>query len=268
MAEKCFCHLNGYAVKDSTARKEIEILKEQVNNDNHVDSEARAAALSVLNELNEHKAEEVIDSTARSAILGLEEDINELAGAACNDTTARSAAATANNLAISAGTAATAAQTTANEAKAAAATNANSITGHETRITALETAGSGGGGLSLTEMSYAEVQTFLSDTNNVGRLIYVQDLDNAFGKNFSGFCPVSLKYDELYLNIGKATCECGMNNDTFRIVTYAGYITKSTSVFEYTYVTFKTDKTISETSKTVKTSTLSNSSKVKYYLVN
>lgn len=28
--EKCFCHLNGYAVKDSTARKEVEEIKEHL----------------------------------------------------------------------------------------------------------------------------------------------------------------------------------------------------------------------------------------------
>ena len=31
--EKCFCHLNGYAVKDSTARKQIEDLSKKVNED-------------------------------------------------------------------------------------------------------------------------------------------------------------------------------------------------------------------------------------------
>lgn len=31
MADKCFCHLNGYAVKDATARKDISTLKERVN---------------------------------------------------------------------------------------------------------------------------------------------------------------------------------------------------------------------------------------------
>lgn len=31
MAEKCFCHFNGYQVKDATARKDIETLKEEDN---------------------------------------------------------------------------------------------------------------------------------------------------------------------------------------------------------------------------------------------
>lgn len=131
--EKCFCHLNGYKVKDADARKEIETLKEQVNNVRHVDTEARAAAAAAQAALDEHKAAEVIDSTARSAILGLEEDLDQLAGQACEDTVARTAASEAKNLAASAGM-------TAGEAKTAAATNANSITGHETRIGAIETA--------------------------------------------------------------------------------------------------------------------------------
>ena len=29
--DKCFCHLNGFAVKDATARKEIAELKETVD---------------------------------------------------------------------------------------------------------------------------------------------------------------------------------------------------------------------------------------------
>lgn len=34
--EKCFCHLNGFAVKDATARKQIEELKESLNKQNKV----------------------------------------------------------------------------------------------------------------------------------------------------------------------------------------------------------------------------------------
>lgn len=31
MDDKCFCHLNGYAVKDATARKSIEELSKKVD---------------------------------------------------------------------------------------------------------------------------------------------------------------------------------------------------------------------------------------------
>ena len=40
MSEKCFCHLNGFKVKDADARAEIEKLKAA----EHIDSEARQAA--------------------------------------------------------------------------------------------------------------------------------------------------------------------------------------------------------------------------------
>ena len=153
MAEKCFCHLNGYAVKDSTARKEIETLKEQLNNDNHVDSEARAAALSVLNELNEHKAEEVKDVAARASLVGLENNVNGH-------------------------------ETRLSEIETAAPILTAAIEDHADRITTLENAGSGGGGSSFVwvKKTFNELLDYVTNPNNVGKLVKIVDLQGYFPK--------------------------------------------------------------------------------------
>ena len=52
MEEKCFCHLNGYAVKDATARKEIESTKTSVNN---LSNQVNNNVIARIVELEKHK---------------------------------------------------------------------------------------------------------------------------------------------------------------------------------------------------------------------
>ena len=111
MASKCFCHLNGYEVKDATARNSIENLELTVANN-------KAACEQTATTANEAK-----DNAASAA-----------SAASAAQTTANEAKSAAN----SAASAASAAQTTANEAKTNAATNANNLSALEERVAALE----------------------------------------------------------------------------------------------------------------------------------
>lgn len=242
MGEKCFCHLNGYAVKDATARKEIEALKEQVNNVSHVDSEARAAAAATQAALEAHVAAEVVDSTARSAILGLEEDFNAATPVLENygerittledkemiDSTARS---------------------TANEAKSAAATNANSITGHETRITALESAG--GGGLQWKKTTLGTLQnTYLKGSENIGKLVKIYRKLNTSQPTSTKIClcaPIEW-YTSTLNRIQFSTTTVTRNSGTdVDITIHSIDITPATSNYVSIPIKIKSDNTITTT---------------------
>lgn len=176
MSEKCFCHLNGFKVKDADAREEIEKLKAAEVVDSYARDRAEtagAAAAGTQAALEAHVAAEVVDSTARSSILSLSNEFNTHKAAEVVDSTARSTASTA--------------QTTANEAKSAAGANANSITGHETRITALE---SSGGGVSFRKVTLAELKELLT-VENLGKLVKVVGKKQSYADQFTGCTPIS-----------------------------------------------------------------------------
>ena len=57
MNDKCFCHFNGYAVKDATARREIETIKEEYATKTYVDG------ITPTVDLTEYATKEYVEET-------------------------------------------------------------------------------------------------------------------------------------------------------------------------------------------------------------
>lgn len=81
MSEKCFCHLNGYVVKDATARQEIEQVRQDIEilkNKRCVDEQARQDVATVQTNLTNHNVNEGAHNDIRLLIIGLTNRLNAL----------------------------------------------------------------------------------------------------------------------------------------------------------------------------------------------
>lgn len=214
MSEKCFCHLNGYAVKDATARTSIATLKQ---------------------ELTEHKNAEVVDTTARAnltthntgtdthndirlLIEGLTTRLNTLLDS--DDTTldqlSEIVAYIKNNKSLIEGVTTSKINvtdiidnlTTNVENKPLSAkqgvilkgliddlttslTTANGyIADHETRITALE---SSGGGITFKEVTETELKALMTE-ENVGKMVKFAITNKVVNAPSGGFAVIGKLY--------------------------------------------------------------------------